>query len=129
MSEDEYDFFINNHLKNHCIMGNDYYDTNEHLVADDGSTKSSGEIFGYNEITRQYYERYRMPVMHTETNQRQGSGGDEAVRAWPLVPATQRQRRPSSASSGTLLPSGSSVAAADLLQVCEAGPDWIDGPS
>src|SRR3954463_3497997 len=80
MSEDEYDFFMNNHLKNHCIMGNDYYDTNEHLVADNGSTSASGEIFGYNEITRQYYERYRLPVMHTETNQREGSGGNEAVR-------------------------------------------------
>jgi beta-glucosidase/6-phospho-beta-glucosidase/beta-galactosidase len=28
----------------------------------------SGEIFGYYVITRQYYERYHLPVMHTETN-------------------------------------------------------------
>src|SRR5207237_6544202 len=26
------------------------------------------EIFGYYVITHQYFERYRMPVMHTETN-------------------------------------------------------------
>jgi beta-glucosidase/6-phospho-beta-glucosidase/beta-galactosidase len=28
----------------------------------------AGEIFGYYVITHQYYERYRLPVMHTETN-------------------------------------------------------------
>jgi beta-glucosidase/6-phospho-beta-glucosidase/beta-galactosidase len=30
--------------------------------------KGAGEIFGYYVITRQYYERYHLPVMHTETN-------------------------------------------------------------
>jgi beta-glucosidase/6-phospho-beta-glucosidase/beta-galactosidase len=49
-------------------MGNDYYVTNEHLVTDDGSVEPSGEIFGYYVITHQYYARYRLPVMHTETN-------------------------------------------------------------
>jgi hypothetical protein len=48
-------------------------------VSADGSTCASGEIFGYNEITRQYYDRYRLPVMHTETNIREGPNGDEAV--------------------------------------------------
>ena len=42
-------------------------------------TCASGEIFGYNEITRHYYERYRLPVMHTETNIAEGPNGDEAV--------------------------------------------------
>ena len=36
-------------------------------------------MFGYAEITRQYYERYKLPVMHTETNLSQGPSGDEAV--------------------------------------------------
>jgi beta-glucosidase len=36
-------------------------------------------VFGYCEITRQYYNRYRLPVMHTETNLREGPTGDEAV--------------------------------------------------
>ncbi len=80
MSRAEYDFFMRENLKSHCIMGNDYYRTNEHNVAEDGRTWSSGEIFGYNEITRQYYERYRLPVMHTETNSCEGPCGDEAVR-------------------------------------------------
>ena len=38
-------------------------------VAADGRPPA-GEIFGYYVITRQYYERYRLPVMHTETNLR-----------------------------------------------------------
>jgi hypothetical protein len=79
MSRDEYQFFMNNNLKHHCILGNDYYITNEHRVLENGMTCASGEIFGYNEITRQYYDRYRLPVMHTETNLKEGPVGDEAV--------------------------------------------------
>jgi len=79
MTRKEYHFFLHNNLKHHCIMGNDYYATNEHRVAADGSPSPSGEVFGYNEITRQYYDRYRLPVMHTETNLMEGPRGDEAV--------------------------------------------------
>lgn len=79
MTREEYHFFINNNLKHHCVLGNDYYITNEHRVAANGDTDWAGEIFGYNEITRQYYERYRLPVMHTETNFREGPVGDESV--------------------------------------------------
>ncbi len=79
MTREEYHFFLGKNLKHHCIMGNDYYVTNEHRVAADGSTRASGEVFGYDEITWQYYDRYRLPVMHTETNLQQGPKGDEAV--------------------------------------------------
>jgi beta-glucosidase/6-phospho-beta-glucosidase/beta-galactosidase len=79
MTRDEYHFFLGNKLKHHCILGNDYYWTNEHRVSADGTTRASGEIFGYSEITRQYYNRYRLPVMHTETNIVEGPNGDEAV--------------------------------------------------
>ena len=48
-------------------MGNDYYMTNEHMVSRMG-TPGSGEIFGYYVITHQYFRRYKLPVMHTETN-------------------------------------------------------------
>ncbi len=79
MTREEYHFFLTNNLKRHCIMGNDYYVTNEHRVAPDGSTTPAGEVFGYDEITRQYFKRYHLPVMHTETNLWQGKNGDEAV--------------------------------------------------
>jgi len=79
MAKEEYHFFLGNSLRHHCILGNDYYWTNEHRVAADGHTRAAGEIFGYSEITRQYYDRYRLPVMHTETNIVEGPNGDEAV--------------------------------------------------
>jgi len=68
MKPEEYAFFMRRALRNHCIMGNDYYATNEHWVAEDGTVTTAGEVFGYSEITREYFERYRLPVMHTETN-------------------------------------------------------------
>ncbi len=71
MTKDEYHWFGNNfsnYLKARCVMGNDYYITNEHMVHPDGTTSASGEIFGYAVITHQYYRRYKLPVMHTETN-------------------------------------------------------------
>ena len=79
MTREEYHFFLDNNLKHQCIMGNDYYRTNEHRVRPDGSTVASGEIFGYHVITTQYHDRYQLPVMHTETNLWQGPKGDEAV--------------------------------------------------
>ena len=79
MTREEYHFFLDFNLKHSCIMGNDYYVTNEHRVAADGSTSASGEIFGYCEITQQYYDRYKLPVMHTETNLKEGPNGTEAV--------------------------------------------------
>jgi beta-glucosidase/6-phospho-beta-glucosidase/beta-galactosidase len=77
MSREEYHFFLDNRLKQHCIMGNDYYKTNEHRVSADGMTSASGEVFGYDEITRQYHRRYGLPVMHTETNLNEGPLGTE----------------------------------------------------
>jgi beta-glucosidase len=79
MTKAEYDWFLEHRLKQHCILGNDYYNTNEHRVFADGHTEASGEVFGYSEITRQYYERYGLPIMHTETNMREGETGQEAV--------------------------------------------------
>ena len=79
MTRNEYHYFLHNNLKHHCIMGNDYYITNEHRVSKDGTTRASGEIFGYHVITAQYYHRYQIPVMHTETNLKEGPNGDEAV--------------------------------------------------
>lgn len=71
MTRKEYHWFrdhFTDYLKVRCVMGNDYYITNEHMVHPDGSISASGEIYGYYVITQQYFQRYRLPVMHTETN-------------------------------------------------------------
>jgi beta-glucosidase/6-phospho-beta-glucosidase/beta-galactosidase len=78
MTREEYHFFLRHRLRRWCVMGNDYYITNEHLISRDGHTRAAGEIFGYATITRQYHDRYRLPVMHTETNLKEGPTGREA---------------------------------------------------
>ncbi|MFC0254513.1 family 1 glycosylhydrolase [Massilia consociata] len=74
MSADEYDFFMQHSFKQHCILGTDYYMTNEHHVHADGTTSAAGDVFGYCLIGRQYYERYRLPMLHTETNLNEALG-------------------------------------------------------
>jgi len=70
LTREEFHWFLEHApgLKLHQIMGNDYYVTNEHLIHHDGHITGSGEILGYYVITKQYFERYHLPVMHTETN-------------------------------------------------------------
>jgi beta-glucosidase/6-phospho-beta-glucosidase/beta-galactosidase len=85
MTKSEYDWFTANQVKAHCIMGNDYYVTNEHLVHPDGRTQAAGEIFGYYVITRQYYNRYRLPIMHTETNIRMPACQEWLLKQWANV--------------------------------------------
>lgn len=74
MTAAEYDFFMNGHQKHRHILGTDYYALNEQLLEEDGRTVPSGEIFGYYVIARQYYRRYRLPLMHTETNVAEEAG-------------------------------------------------------
>lgn len=98
MTRDEYHFFLESNLRHHCIMGNDFYATNEHRVDVNGCVGPAGEVFGYDEITRQYHDRYGLPVMHTETNFDQGENGDEAVdwlwKQWANVLRVRNNRVP-----------------------------------
>jgi beta-glucosidase/6-phospho-beta-glucosidase/beta-galactosidase len=69
MTADEYMWFRDHRdLRSHCIMGTDYYVTNEHVIRSNGTSIGAGDVYGYYVITRQYFDRYRLPVMHTETN-------------------------------------------------------------
>jgi beta-glucosidase/6-phospho-beta-glucosidase/beta-galactosidase len=61
-------------------MGNDFYRRNEQLVMPGGWMTPTGDVFGWYVITRQYYNRYHRPVMHTETNNI-GTGA-EAAPGW-----------------------------------------------
>ena len=81
MTREEYHFFLDRNVRSVCIMGNDYYATNEQIVCPDGSM-SVCETFGYYVITKQYYDRYRLPVMHTETNNRGDGRNEKEARAW-----------------------------------------------
>jgi beta-glucosidase/6-phospho-beta-glucosidase/beta-galactosidase len=68
MTRDEYDWFMQGEPPGYQIMGNDYYGRNEHIIRPDGSMSPAEDVMGWYQITREYYERYKKPVMHTETN-------------------------------------------------------------
>ena len=85
MTKKEFNWFSENQVKTRCIMGNDYYVTNEHLVHPDGTTQASGEIFGYYVITNQYYKRYNLPIMHTETNIKMPFCTEWLIKQWANV--------------------------------------------
>ena len=78
MTPDECRFFEEHAMRGHCILGSDYYVTNEHDVRADGTYGDAGETLGYAMIAREYARRYGLPMMHTETNCDQGPRGDEA---------------------------------------------------
>ena len=65
---EEYDWFMSQTVGKRAILGIDYYEWNEKLINSEGEIEMLGELFGWYVITTQYYQRYRRPVMHTETN-------------------------------------------------------------
>jgi beta-glucosidase/6-phospho-beta-glucosidase/beta-galactosidase len=79
MTPDEYRFFLQQDLREHCIMGSDYYSSSEHRIATSGPTHPASELLGFAMIVREYWQRYRLPLMHTETNRDEGPLGTEAV--------------------------------------------------
>jgi hypothetical protein len=68
MPPEEYEWFMQQRVAERAVLGVDYYRWNEKLINSDGRPEALGELFGWYVITSQYYERYRRPVMHTETN-------------------------------------------------------------
>ncbi len=78
LDDADYGWFMNHRFADHMIMGNDFYRRNEQIVMPGGSIAPAGDVYGWYLITRQYYERYGRPVMHTETNNI--GGADEAPR-------------------------------------------------
>ncbi len=68
MTREEYDWFMKGEPPGYQIMGNDYYGRNEKIKLPDGSLCSADDIMGWYNITKEYYQRYKKPVMYTETN-------------------------------------------------------------
>lgn len=68
MTREEYEWFMTQDVARRAVLGVDYYEWNEKLINSDGRPEILGELFGWYVITNQYYQRYKRPVMHTETN-------------------------------------------------------------
>ncbi len=68
MSREEFEWFMAGEPPGYQVMGNDYYGRNEKILKPDNSICTAEDVMGWYQITRKYYDRYRKPVMHTETN-------------------------------------------------------------
>ncbi len=68
LQEEQYNSYMQAGLSSRMIMGLDYYEWNEKLVNIKGEIDRLGELFGWYVITKQYYDRYRRPLFHSETN-------------------------------------------------------------
>ena len=68
MTREEYQWFMAGEPPGYQVMGNDYYGRNEKIKLPDGSMLTAIDVLGWYQITKDYYDRYRKPVMHTETN-------------------------------------------------------------
>ena len=66
--EADYRRFRSRDVPRRSVMGVDYYQWNERLIDQDGRARYLGELFGWYVIAGQYWQRYRRPMMHTETN-------------------------------------------------------------
>lgn len=68
MTRSEYDWFMSGEPPGYQVMGNDYYGRNELMRPPSGEIIQGEDVLGWYQITKSYYERYRKPVFHTETN-------------------------------------------------------------
>jgi beta-glucosidase/6-phospho-beta-glucosidase/beta-galactosidase len=85
MSRAKFEYFMHRSIWPSCIMGTDYYEMSESVVFADKTTSGSN-VLGYYGLMRQYYDRYRLPIMHTETNQLEAlNATDWLRRQWANV--------------------------------------------
>ena len=93
LTEEEYQWFMQGgpRIARRSILGIDYYEWNEKLITSSGRAESLGELFGWYVITNQYYDRYKRPLMHTETNSQDAqTAPDWLWRQWHNVQLMRR---------------------------------------
>jgi beta-glucosidase/6-phospho-beta-glucosidase/beta-galactosidase len=75
MSPSEYNWFMSSPRSGHQVLGIDYYGRNEHLVTPAGRRIPVDDVMGFYVLGKEYYDRYRKPLMHTETNVLEAADG------------------------------------------------------
>ena len=91
MVDADYDWFMARPTPARAILGIDYYEWNEKLIDTEGRSQALGELFGWYVIASQYHERYRRPMMHTETNRLDARDGPRWLwRQWHNVQLIQK---------------------------------------
>ncbi|HJP69497.1 MAG TPA: family 1 glycosylhydrolase [Sphingomicrobium sp.] len=86
ISKRDIDWLARREVPRRTILGVDYYEWNERLIDREGRPLALGELFGWYVIANQYWERYRRPMMHTETNKMYADGAPRWMwRQWHNV--------------------------------------------
>lgn len=85
LSQEEYEFFGCHDLREHLLIGHDYYGHNEHRMTGPTQRQPSGDVLGYYTVAHQYHRRYGLPVMLTETNARGGDNTRWLENTWVNV--------------------------------------------
>jgi hypothetical protein len=86
ISQEDIDGLAHREVPKRSILGVDYYEWNERLIDREGKALALGELFGWYVIASQYWERYRRPMMHTETNKMDAHGAPRWLwRQWHNV--------------------------------------------
>lgn len=81
LADDRYAWFMRAGAERERIaMGIDFYRRNEQIALEDGTLEPAGDVFGWYVIAQEYFDRYRRPLMHTETNNI--GGGEESAPRW-----------------------------------------------
>ncbi len=68
ISSNDLSFFREKRAVGQRWLGMDYYPTCEHVVASSGRTLTRWKGHGFLSLAKDYYERYRVPLFHCETN-------------------------------------------------------------
>jgi beta-glucosidase/6-phospho-beta-glucosidase/beta-galactosidase len=68
LTREEYDWFMVGEPPGYQVLGNDYYGRNERILKPDGTTCQAEDVMGWYQITHEYWDRYKKPLMYTETN-------------------------------------------------------------
>ena len=86
ISAEDIDRLARREVPKRSILGLDYYEWNERLIDRAGKALALGELFGWYVIADQYWQRYRRPMMHTETNRTDAEGASRWLwRQWHNV--------------------------------------------
>jgi len=89
VSSNDLSFFREKRAPGQRWLGTDYYPTCEHVVATSGRTTTRWKGLGYYSLARAYYERYRIPLFHCETNRVNRLAVDWLQSQWSAVTALQ----------------------------------------
>ena len=86
LSREDIDRLEHRRVPRRSILGIDYYEWNERLIDREGHARALGELFGWYVIASQYWQRYKRPMMHTETNKMDVEGAPKWLwRQWHNV--------------------------------------------